>query len=283
MRKIIQNGEEKKYVKYPGHEEMYILVGAGSAPFQNAVVGITYPFPDYRIVRSAQSKTTVFEYVLEGEGDIYANGEQHHVTAGQAYLLRAHEAHSYHASKEAPWKKLWINYTAEYISPYLDAMGLATGVYACPEAKKYFERASLAASSDAPQEEVCREVSEAVHALIFALGGAHRAKKTEEDGERIRRALDSAVYTKLSLDELSRQLHISKSNIIRIFKKSFGTTPYEYLLGEKIEAAKLLLTSTRLSVGEIAERLCIFDAHYFSTLFCARVGVRPRDYRIDPR
>lgn len=282
MRNIKKTAAEKHYAKYPGHEEMYIVVGAQNAPFQNAVVGITHPFPDYSIERTAQSKTTIFEFVLEGEGDIFVGGRHLHVTAGQAYLLRAHEAHAYRASPQNPWKKLWINYTAEYISPYLDAMGLTTGVYLCPEAKKHFEKASVAAASGAPKEELCRVVSDSVHALIFCLRGAQSGKE-EDDALRIRQALDAALYEKLSLDALSSRLHISKSNIIRIFKKSYGIPPYEYLLGEKIEAAKLLLSSTRLSVAEIAERLCIFDAHYFSTLFYTRVGVRPREYRKDPR
>ena len=282
MRKINAENEEKHYVKNPGREEMYIIVGAKSAPFQNAVVGITYPFPDYGITRTEQSKTTILEYVLEGEGDIYAGGKHFRAVAGDVYLLRAHEAHSYHSAPKAPWKKLWINYTAEYISPYLDAMEIGTGVFRCPEAKKYFERASLAVLSGDSREEVCRAVTNAVHSLIFCIRDTQRGSEAD-DAHRIRHVLDDSLDAALSLDDLSLQLHISKSNIIRIFKKSFGITPYEYLLEKKIEAAKLLLSGTRLSVAEIAERLCISDAHYFSTLFYRRVGMRPREYRRNPR
>jgi len=283
MRKNTEAKNNKQYLRYPDREEMRIIVGGGDAPFQNAVVGITYPFPDYSITRTEASKTTVFEYVLEGEGDIFV-GERHlHVTAGQMYILRANEAHTYRASSSSPWKKLWINYTAEYVSPYLDALGIETSSFDCPQAKKYFEEAIRMIDSDGARREICRHIADTVHSVIDLAHTATRGVREVSDGFRIREELDASLYSKLSLDELASRLHISKSNIIRIFKKNYGVTPYEYLLGEKLETAKLLLLNTRLSVTEIAERLAISDAHYFSTLFSKRVGMRPLANRRHPK
>ena len=101
----------------------------------------------------------------------------------------------------------------------------------------------------------------------------------KEQLKAIREELGAALYQKLDLNLLSEKLHISKSNIIRIFKKRYGVTPYEYLIASKIEAAKALLVNTQLPIKEIADRLCIVDEHYFSTLFCNRVGVRPSHFR----
>ena len=103
------------------------------------------------------------------------------------------------------------------------------------------------------------------------------------DAYRICMALHAAVYETLSLDELADSLHISKSNVIRVFKKQYGVTPYEYLLGLKMDAAKLLLRNTQMTIKEIAQLVKIGDAHYFSSLFLSRVGMRPRDYRLAKR
>ena len=91
--------------------------------------------------------------------------------------------------------------------------------------------------------------------------------------------LSAAVYKKVELDSIASELHLSKSTIIRIFKKAYGTTPYEFLIDRKIEAAKTLLSSSCMLVKEISEKLCFTDEHYFSSLFLKRVGECPTDYR----
>ena len=91
------------------------------------------------------------------------------------------------------------------------------------------------------------------------------------------------MYDKLDLDSLSRALHLSKSTVIRTFKAAYGQTPYDYLLSLKMEAAKLLLRDTDMTVAETAVRLAFSDAHYFSNLFFERTGVRPREYRQSAR
>ena len=279
MSNRIKRQESKLYAKYPERESLYVIAGAKAAPFESAVVGITYPFPDYSISRTESNRITVLEYVLEGEGEITVGSKRFRVKAGQMYLLRANEAHHYRASAQAPWKKLWINYTAAYISPYLDALGMQSFSVDCPKAKRYFEDAFRAASESQPREELCRTVTDAVHGAIFEAHLALFHGGTISDSRRIREALDGALYTSITLDELSERLCISKSNIIRVFKKSYGVTPYEYLMEEKIKAAKLLLGDSRLSVAAIADRLAIRDAHYFSTLFSRRVGMSPSEYR----
>jgi AraC-like DNA-binding protein len=131
-----------------------------------------------------------------------------------------------------------------------------------------------------PSTELCRTVADCVHKII-SLAATKRISGSVADSDeyRIREELNAALYRKLDLDELSAKLHISKSNIIRIFKKRYGITPYEYLLSAKIDAAMALLQSTQMTVKEIADRLCISDEHYFSTLFRKRVGIRPGEFR----
>lgn len=91
--------------------------------------------------------------------------------------------------------------------------------------------------------------------------------------------LDNHIYVKTTVEELSRQIFRSPSQAIRIFRSAYGVTPYEYLLGKRIETAKLLLKNTSLPVTEIADRLQFADRHYFSNFFKGRVGVSPAAFR----
>lgn len=271
--------ENSAYVRFPEREEAFVIVAGNDAPFTAAVTGTTYPHPDYRIRRSEASRICVLEYVLEGAGEITLADRTFRASAGQTYLLRPGEAHSYCADRQNPWKKLWINYTSAYLPAMLDAYGIESGVWTV-NTRKLFEDAIAAASDNRSHIEKCRAVSDAVHGIVSTIyGAANHSRPAVTDALRIREELKLSLYAHLSLDTLSERLHISKSNLIRIFKRAYGMTPYEYLLGEKMEAAKALLSSTHMSVGEIAERLCISDGHYFSTLFLRRVGLRPLEYR----
>lgn len=219
---------------------------------------------------------TVFEYVVSGEGRILLHGKWQTARAGDVYVLRSGESHRYRADPNDPWEKIWINYASDYIPAMLDSYRIPSGIYASENARTYFERLFELSKSSSDQS-TCYMIADYVHQIVHSIAAAR--VKSLSDEYRIREALNAAVYERLTLDELSERLHISKSSLIRVFKRTYGITPYEYLISLKITTAKLLLKDTKMTVREIADRLCISDEHYFSSLFLERVGLRPRDYR----
>jgi len=273
----MRNIDKKSFpANHKNKEYAAALVGGAGAPFSGALIGVTYPDPAYEIRRTC-ADVTVFEYVLEGEGALLLNGKWQTARAGNVYILRAGEPHRYRADARNPWMKMWINYDADYISPLLDAYGLQSGIYRSENARAYFEQLLEHTRSEQSPTLTGLDVADCVARIVHAVASERLTDRS--DAYRIKEALGAAVFEQLNLDALAAKLHLSKSGLIRTFKKSYGITPYAYLLSRKVEAAKLLLRDTRMSVKEIAERLCICDEHYFSSLFLAHVGVRPRSYR----
>lgn len=265
------------FVCFPTTEKAYALVNSDKIPFSKAVMGVTLPSPNYYICRSEKSEITVFEYVLEGEGKICLDGQWHTAKAGDFYILVQGERHRYQADPKKPWKKLWINYTAGYIPTLMASYGVKSGIYRSNSARTIFEQLIQLTKSHGDKTEISFSIAEKINTIIkiAAIETAHAT----DDGHGIKKYISAYVHEKFNFDELAEAMHMSKSNVIRLFKKEYGVTPYEYLLGLKIETAKALLKDTNLPIKKIADKLCIADEHYFSSLFLKRVGLRPGAYR----
>ncbi|MBQ7387026.1 MAG: helix-turn-helix domain-containing protein [Clostridia bacterium] len=265
-------------VKFPGIEHATAFFPQDKIPFVNAVIGTTMPDPSYRMSRSDSRPINVFEYVLDGEGELFCDGEWKHITAGDCYVLISGDAHEYRSKPQNPMKKLWINYIADYIPPMLASHGIKTGVYRAPDVHYHFSRLIDISEMGEHSDDTHFLIAECVHGIIHSI--ARSITSVPDDDEYgIKRALAARVYTKLNLDELASELHISKSQIIRSFKSTEGCTPYEYFLTLKVKTAKILLKDTKMQIREIAEKLSVCDEHYFSAMFHSRVGMTPREYR----
>ena len=81
------------------------------------------------------------------------------------------------------------------------------------------------------------------------------------------------------MQDVYDEIHLSKSQISREFKKYFNVTPYQYLLNRRITISQNLLTKTKLSVKEISDSLCFTDEYHFSSLFKKKNGMSPTAYK----
>lgn len=99
------------------------------------------------------------------------------------------------------------------------------------------------------------------------------------------RLIDSITYINKHLDEiididtLARMSYISKDHYIRLFKKSFGNTPLQYINSLRIKRAEILLTTSSMTVKEIASTVGYYDHSYFIRIFRKKLGLTPLQYR----
>ncbi len=81
----------------------------------------------------------------------------------------------------------------------------------------------------------------------------------------------------LSLTELATQLNLSTFHFARLFKKSLGLSPHKYVLQNRIERAKKLITvSHNLPLSDIALQTGFYDQTHFGKAFKKYVGVSPK-------
>jgi AraC-like DNA-binding protein len=89
--------------------------------------------------------------------------------------------------------------------------------------------------------------------------------------------IDSHFAEALDLDNISDEANFSKFHFIRIFRKVYGKTPYQYLTIVRIENAMQLLKLNK-SVTETCFEVGFESMSSFSGLFKRLVGISPSAY-----
>ena len=87
------------------------------------------------------------------------------------------------------------------------------------------------------------------------------------------------INEKLSINELAERAGYSEYYFSRKFKQEMGCTLTEYIMREKIERAKVLLSTTSMSIMEISIELSFNSRSYFSDTFQKNTGISPGEYR----
>ncbi|MEM6613819.1 MAG: AraC family transcriptional regulator [Cyanobacteria bacterium P01_C01_bin.72] len=83
----------------------------------------------------------------------------------------------------------------------------------------------------------------------------------------------------IKLEDLATHLGISKFHFSRLFKKSLGISPHQYVMQQRIELAQELLSKSNLLISDIALE-CGFSSHaHLDKYFCNFVGMTPTAYR----
>ncbi|QBD80404.1 AraC family transcriptional regulator [Ktedonosporobacter rubrisoli] len=87
----------------------------------------------------------------------------------------------------------------------------------------------------------------------------------------------------LSVAELAAAANVSPSHFARLFKRTIGMAPHEYLIACRIECAKKLLLTEDISIHEIASQCGFADQSHLTRHFQRMVGVTPGELRKDRR
>lgn len=97
--------------------------------------------------------------------------------------------------------------------------------------------------------------------------------------EMARKFIENNFDKNLSLEQVSKYVHLNPTYFSELFKKNTGMSFVDYKTFLRIENAKKLLTTTTLNVEKISGSLGYTDPKYFSKLFKKITGKTPQDYK----
>jgi AraC family transcriptional activator FtrA len=87
------------------------------------------------------------------------------------------------------------------------------------------------------------------------------------------------LHEPITLEDMATQVHVSSRTLARRFAEELGTSPGQWLLAQRINAARALLEETDLTVDAIASRVGLASATNLRRRFHAAVHTTPAAYR----
>jgi AraC-like DNA-binding protein len=90
--------------------------------------------------------------------------------------------------------------------------------------------------------------------------------------------MDGHYHEPIDLDNIADEAYFSKFHFIRLFRKTYGKTPHQYLTGVRIEKARELLL-TEVPVADVCYAVGFESTSSFTGLFRRLVGLTPSAYQ----
>jgi transcriptional regulator GlxA family with amidase domain len=84
----------------------------------------------------------------------------------------------------------------------------------------------------------------------------------------------------IALKDIASAAHVSPYHLARLFKRTIGVAPHQYLIRERLRAARALLSAGgRRSLADIAAAVGFADQSHLARHFKRAFGMTPRDRR----
>lgn len=94
-----------------------------------------------------------------------------------------------------------------------------------------------------------------------------------------KRYIDTNYSKNITLDALAEITHINKFYLAHSFTECMGQSPINYLTEVRLAACKQQLTTSNMSIAQIASNNGFSSQSYFSQIFKKKVGMTPQQYR----
>src|SRR2546423_9857385 len=86
--------------------------------------------------------------------------------------------------------------------------------------------------------------------------------------------IDRNYLNKIDVRDIAEEACFSKFHFIRLFRKLYGKTPYQYLISLRVDEAKILLRNKE-SIQHVSYLVCFESPTSFSAIFKKITGLCP--------
>ncbi len=257
----------------------YFFVQEKDSPINVVMTGVSICDKNHRYVRT-KPNITIIEYVFRGEGTLLIDNKKIDIKTDDVYILPAGISHEYYANPQNPWAKYFMNLSGSLASSLLMNFSLNDKfVFSAPSLKGLFKQIMKTSYADIPDSEKNSKLTSLYFEILHRLYVLNKESQKSNEAIMLKTYLDENIDRIINNTELAGHIYRSPDYCLKLFKREFGITPYDYQISNKISIASSLLQHTKKPISEIAEFIGYQNPQYFTSMFKAKTGMTPTEYR----
>ena len=228
-------------------------------------------------------------YLTEGEGVFQSTNQRPtRIKEGDLFLLFPGEWHTYHPLPQKGWKSYWIGFKGRNVDDRVRAGFLSPTKpiyhvgFSSEIVHLYDEAFKKAKEEAAYSQQTLAGIVNHLVGLMYSLERNIVLNKEHNYVDIMNRArlrIRESLESNLTIQKIAEELGIGYSNFRKLFKEYTGVAPAMYQQELRLQRAKEMLSTTNLSIKEIAYRLNFDSPDYFSAKFKIKTGRKPSDFR----
>lgn len=226
-------------------------------------------------------------YICEGNCAVTINGTVHIAYPDDVIVYRPGETQDYFFSKKVQPHTYWIHFNGDVCRKLFEKL-ILQDIHIIKagknrEIKHLVGRICQYYNLKVPNHELlCSGLMQSVLTLLS--NEIHQAplqpgsKSTDKISELISR-IKMVPNLDINVAKCAEFCYMSKPHFSRIFKRTTGMSPAQFILGIRIDRAKELLDFTDKTIADIAEATGFQEQNYFARTFKKVTGLTPTQYR----
>ncbi|MDQ1914088.1 AraC family transcriptional regulator [Paenibacillus sp. GD4] len=241
-------------------------------------------------------------FFLHGNAHLIIGNEIYMLQPGDMFLFSGDVLHRPNPAKDTPYIRSYINFTADYVQEMAgaDMAEKLLGLFLQPNgllirwdehgvndmdshyASLFHEREKEAIGNEFMIQSLLVQLLLKIYRKskeMYALLTAPPQSQKETNVRRILVYLNQHYRNAISLEALSKEMHLNKYYMCHSFKEITGLSINNYITRKRIDEAKKLLRLSDEPVGFMSEQLGFSNPVHFSRMFKQYAGVAPQTYR----
>lgn len=225
-------------------------------------------------------------YIIKGEGKFYIENEKIFVKEDDVIFINPNVEHTEKPLKNNPME--YICFGVDGFSFVMQDGTKGYNTYNYSHDKKYFiDFAKLILKElnekNLGYEKICYGLLQSFLTYIARKDNLSVISESTLQAYKkcsiAKRYIDTNYAKNITLESLAEISHVNKFYLAHSFTKCIGQSPINYLTNKRIEMCKELLSSSDMSVTQIASNVGFSSQSYFSQTFKSKTGMSPLQYR----